>query len=85
MDVLVLDLFGERVRHIHVVELLGVHIEQISVPLLLLDFRSCICILQSRYLGVLLQRLDEAELVEVTGGDDLCVLVFRENVLYAFR
>lgn len=81
MDMLVLGLACQARRDEHVVELLCVHVEQVCVALQLIDASNGIHVLQARELDVLLQRLDEGELVEVAGGDDVGVLVLAENVL----
>jgi hypothetical protein len=64
VNVLVLDLLRERIGHKHVVELLGVHVEQIRVPLQLVDLVGSICVLEARDLSILLQRFDKGKLAE---------------------
>jgi hypothetical protein len=64
MNVLVLDLLCKRVGHKHVVQLLGVHVEQIGVPLQLVDFVSGVCIREARNLSILLQRFDKGKLAK---------------------
>jgi hypothetical protein len=65
VNVLVLDLLRNRLRHKHVVELLRVHVEQVRVPLQLVDLVCGICVLQPRDLSILLQRLDKGKLARV--------------------
>lgn len=81
MDMLVLSLADQAGRDEHVVELLRVHVEQVRVALQLIDASDGIHVLQPRNLDVLLQRLDEGELVEVSGGNDVGVLVLAQNLL----
>jgi hypothetical protein len=66
VNVLVLDLLRNRLRQIHVVELLRVHVEQVRVPLQLVDLICGICVLQPRDLSILLQRLDKGKLARVS-------------------
>lgn len=81
MDMLVLGLTGQAGRDEHVIELLRVHVEQVRVALQLIDASDGIHVLQPRNLDVLLQRLDEGELIEVAGGDDVGVLVLAQDFL----
>lgn len=68
--------FRHCIRHKHVVQLLRIHVEQIRIALYRFDLGYRIQVLETRYLDVFLQRLDEAELVEVTCSDDTSVPVF---------
>jgi hypothetical protein len=62
VDVLVLDLLCERLRHKHVVELLRVHVEEVRVALELLDLCGGVGVDEARDGDVLLKGLDEGEL-----------------------
>jgi hypothetical protein len=62
MNVLVLDLLCNRVRHKHMVKLLGVHIEQVGVSLQHVNLVRSIRVLETGDLGVLLQWLGKCEL-----------------------
>jgi hypothetical protein len=62
VDVLVLDLLCERLRHKHVVELLRVHVEEVRVALDLLDLCGGVGVDEARDGDVLLKGLDEGEL-----------------------
>lgn len=82
MDVLILCFaLCNGLGHKHVVELLCVHVEQVRVAFELIDLGNGVQVLEARDLGVLLERLNEGEFVEVTCRDDTCVLVLVEDIL----
>lgn len=81
MDVLVLCLLGYALRHVHVVELLCVHVEEIGIALLLFDFDFGVEILEAAVFGICLQGLDEGEFVEVACRDYAGFLVLGEDTL----
>ena len=63
------------------VELLGVHIEQVRVALQLVDLDYLVKILESGDLGVLFNGLHEGEFVEIACGDDAGVFVLCQDLL----
>lgn len=82
VDVLVLGRSPRNgVRHKHVVQLLAVHVKSVRVSLLLVNAHHGIHILESGNGYIFLERLDKGEFVKVAGRDDLCVLVFGQNLL----
>jgi hypothetical protein len=64
-----------------VVELLGVHVEQVGVALQLVDIDYLVEILESGDLGVFSKGLYEGEFVKVACCDDTGVLVLGEDFL----
>lgn len=64
------------------VELLRVHVKKVCVALQLVNASNRVHVLQPRDLDVLLQRLNECELVEITSRDDASVLVLVEDLLW---
>lgn len=57
-------------RHVHVVQLLVVHVEQVRVALEGVDVRDFIQVVKGGDVGVGRHGGDEGELVEVAGGED---------------
>lgn len=80
MHMLKLDLLARDARrHVHVVELLRVHVEQVRVPLLGRQLGHLVQVQQARLGHERLERRDEGELVEVASRDDRGRGVFGED------
>jgi hypothetical protein len=84
VNMLVLCLWLESLADEHVIKLLTVHIEEISISLELRNVCSLVEISQIGDLFEVLDRLDKGKLVEVTGDNDLCVLILSEDVCNKF-
>ena len=68
VDMLILGFLHQRLADVHVIELLGVHVEQVRIPLDILDIGDLLQVFQSRDFGVLLHGLGEAELIKVASS-----------------
>lgn len=77
---LVLCLWFESLADKHVIKLLAVHVEEVSIFLKLRDIRSLIEISEIGDLLEVLERLDKGKLVEVTSDNDLGVLILGKDV-----
>jgi len=80
MNVLVLCLWFESLADKHVIKLLAVHVEEVSISLELRDVRSLVKISEIGDLLEVLERLDKGKLVEVASDDDLSVLILGKDV-----
>ena len=81
--VICLALLRQRLRHKHVVELLGIHVEEVGVALELINLDYCIKVLESRYLDILFERFNKGELIEVACSYDAGILVLGKDVLFS--
>lgn len=70
VKMLVLGALLKRGAGIHVVECLGVHVEEVGVPLDGVHFHDVVHITEARFLGKYGHGLYLSELVKVAGGDD---------------
>ena len=82
VDVLVLGMLLYGIRDEHMVQLLGVHIENVGVALDGLDAHDGVQVTEPRNGDVALEWGDRGELIEVASGDDLSLLVLIEDGLY---
>lgn len=80
MQVLILGPGLRRGAHVHVVERLAVHVEEIGIPLVSINPCNVVHVAEARLLGEDLQGLDLGEVVEVAAGDDVCVGVRLEDL-----
>ena len=80
VHVLVLATLTDAWAHIHVVERLAVHVEQVGVALDGLDADNRIKLLQTRLGSEERHGLNLGEFVKVTGSDDTGLGVFFENL-----
>lgn len=71
--------------HIHLIERLTVHIEEISIPFLPRNPHDLIDETQTRGGDEPSQRIDKSELVEIPRDDHRCVAVFDEDPTDEFR
>ena len=81
---LVLCLWLESLADEHMIKLLAVHIEEISISLKLRDISSLVEIPQVGDILEVFERLDKGKLIEVTSDDDFSVLVFIEDISNKF-
>jgi hypothetical protein len=79
VNMLVLCLWLACLADEHVIELLAVHIKEVSISLELRNVCSFVEISQVGDLFEVLDRLDKGELVKVTSDDDLGLLVLSED------
>lgn len=70
---------GQCLAHIHVIQLLTVHIKDITISLCLGSAYNIIEILELRNISEGLERGNESEFVEVAAGNDTGVTVFLED------
>ena len=64
--------------HKNMIQFLGVHVEEVSIPLYGLDFRQGVDVAELRHANKCLERLNEGEFVAVASHDDLRFGVFVE-------
>jgi hypothetical protein len=84
MNMLVLCFWLESLADEHVIKLLTVHIEEISISLELRNICSLVEISQIGNLFEVFDRLDKGKLVEVTSDDNLGILILSEDVGHKF-
>jgi len=80
MDMLVLCLWLESLADEHVIKLLAVHVEEVSISFELRDICSLVKVSEIGDLLEVLERLDKGKLVEVTSDDDLGILILGKDV-----
>jgi hypothetical protein len=84
VQMLVLDALAKLLADKHVVQSLAVAIKQIRVSLCRGDLGSVVNVHKARSLDESLNGCNVGELVEVTGGDDVSLLVLLEDLRNEF-
>ena len=80
MHVLIPDVASSSWTHVHVVEGLAVHVEEVGVALADGDLSNLVEVSEAGHVGEDPQRLNLDKVVEVSGGDDVRLGVLREDL-----
>lgn len=80
MQMLILGVPVQSLAHIHVIQLLGIHVKQICISLHRIDSDNFVKISEAGYRGECGERVDLGVLVEVTRNEDIGRRILAEDL-----